>query len=73
MSKIIKGRDIKDIVSKIPDNALVVIGTENDKLGKNDVQISSLEIRSIGFDNDDIYYALCTKPFSNTGCLKFYK
>lgn len=70
--KIINGGDIKKLVENIPNDALVVIGQENDSLGRNDMKITSLEVRKIGFSDNNVYYAICVKPYESSNCLKFY-
>lgn len=71
--KVLNGRDLKKLVANIPDDALVVVGVQGDKMGRNDASVICLEKRQIGFDNNDMYYVVCIEPYTSNGTLKFYE
>lgn len=57
---------------QILDDDIVCIGEEGDTLGRHDCQITGVEKRQIGFDANDTYKAITTKPFESNGAMKFW-
>ena len=61
------------INNNIEDNDIVCFGEEGDEIGRYDRQIVGIERRKIGFDNNDTYKAIITKPFYTNNTMKFYQ
>lgn len=61
------------INKQIADDDIVCIGEEKDTLGRYDRQIIGVEKRQVGFDVDNTYKAIITKPFELSGAMKFWK
>ena len=57
----------------IADDDIVCVGEEKDKLGRYDRQIIGIEKRQVGFDVENTYKAITTKPFESGGAMKFWK
>lgn len=56
----------------ILDDDIVCVGEEGDVLGRFDHQIIGVEKRQIGFDVDETYKAIITRPFESDGAMKFW-
>ena len=69
-----RGKQLKKIIAEnIKDEDIICFGEQNDKLGRYDREIVGIETRQIGFDNNDIYKAIVTLPYSSNGAMKFWK
>lgn len=69
-----RGRQLKKIIAEnIKDEDIICFGEKNDKLGRYDREIIGIETRQIGFDNNDVYKAIVTLPYSSNGAMKFWK
>ena len=64
---------VKDSLKRLDQDAYLVVGIKNDKLGRFDKKITCIERRPVGGDENDFYYVLCTEDFETDGCLKFGK
>ena len=68
------GKQLKEIIDEhIADDDIVCIGEEKDILGRYDRQIIGVEKRQVGFDDDNTYKAIVTKPFESNGAMKFWR
>lgn len=67
------GKHLKELINKhIADDDIVCVGEEKDVLGSQDCQIIGVEKRQVGFDADDTYKVIITKPFKINGAMKFW-
>lgn len=57
----------------IADDDIVCVGEEKDTLGIYDRQIVGVEKRKLGFDVENTYKTITTKPFKSDGAMKFWK
>ena len=68
------GKQLKKLINdNISDEDIVCFGEEGDTLGRFDHQIVGVEKRQIGFDGDNTYKAIITKPFISNGAMKFWR
>lgn len=69
------GRQVKEMINKyISDDDIICVGQEGDKIGRFDCQITGvIERRPIGFDSNETYKSITTKPFDSNGAMKFWK
>lgn len=68
------GKQIKELINNhIADDDIVCVGEEKDTLGRYDRQIVGVEKRQVGFDVDNIYKTIITKPFDSSGAMKFWE
>lgn len=61
------------INKNIADDDIVCVGEEKDILGIYERQIVGVEKRKVGFDVENTYKAITTKPFELSGAMKFWK
>ena len=68
------GKQVKEMINRhINDDDIVCVGQEGDKIGRFDCQITGIEHRQIGFDSNETYKAIITRPFNSNGAMKFWK
>ena len=68
------GKQLKKLINdNISDNDIVCFGEKGDALGRFDHQIVGVEKRQVGFDGDNTYKAIITRPFNSNGAMKFWK
>ena len=68
------GKQLKKLINdNISDEDIVCFGEKGDTLGRFDHQIVGVEKRQIGFDCDNTYKAIITKPFNSNGAMKFWR
>lgn len=68
------GKDLKELINThIADNDIVCIGEKDDKLGRYDNKILGVEVRQVGFDNNNTYKAIITSPYNSNGAMKFWR
>lgn len=68
------GKQVKEMINRhINDDDIVCVGEKGDKLGRFDCQITGVENRQMGFDSNETYKAIITRPFISNGALKFWK
>ena len=67
------GKDLKELINThIADDDIVCIGEQSDKLGRYDNKILGVEVRQVGFDNNNTYKAIITSPYNSNGAMKFW-
>ena len=68
------GKQLKELINNnILDDDIVCFGEKGDMLGRYDRQIIGVEKRQVGFDVDNTYKAIITKPFESNGAMKFWR
>ena len=68
------GKQLKKLINdNISDNDIVCFGEKGDALGRFDHQIVGVEKRQVGFDGDNTYKAIITRPFNSNGAMKFWR
>ena len=68
------GKDLKELLNThVADNDIVSIGEQDDKLGRYDNKILGVEVRQVGFDNNNTYKAIITSPYNSNGAMKFWR
>ena len=68
-----RGRQLKQLIKDIDDEDIVCISEQGDKLGRTDRKIIGIETRQIGYDYNDTYKVIVTKPNEMNGAMKFWK
>ena len=68
------GKDLKELINThIADNDIVCIGEQDDEFGRYDNKILGVEVRQVGFDNNNTYKAIITSPYNSNGAMKFWR
>lgn len=68
------GKELKELVTtRIADDDIVCLGEQGDKMGRYDNQILGVEIRQVGFDNNNTYKAIVGTKFNSNGAMKFWR
>ena len=68
------GKQLKKLINdNISDEDIVCFGEKGDALGRFDHQIVGVEKRQVGFDGDNTYKAIITRPFNSNGAMKFWR
>ena len=68
------GKDLKELINThIADDDIVCIGEQDDKLRRYDNKILGVEVRQVGFDNNNTYKAIITSPYNSNGAMKFWR
>ena len=61
------------IADNIADEDIVCMGEKGDILGRYDNKILGVEVRQVGFDNNNTYKAIITSPYNSNGAMKFWR
>lgn len=68
------GKELKELINThIADNDIVCIGEQDDQSGRYDNKILGVEVRQVGFDNNNTYKAIITSPYNSNGAMKFWR
>ena len=73
--KILRVKQLKEILKNIPDNLYVSVGTYEDSESeeiKSEYRIVDLAIKPIGFlDSNEQYLKLYIEKYTGSGCMRF--
>jgi len=57
------------LVNQLPDDTEILMGTEDDRFGRNNLDIEKIVRRSYEFDQDNSYYHVLIMKGLSSGCL----